>query len=163
MGSQRATNTHTHTHTHTQTVRISLDIPHRLNSKWKWSQRMLLTSLDALEEAWTGVAWEKCVEAPETLRFLLLHPLSVDNRNCSHDHPRHPGRCPVQRGPAGRAAPPWPAAMHRAPAFLHNVPGKSSQSTRTRMRGSGILGTPWEGLSCRQREGGCLNLEGERS
>ena len=98
--------THTHTHTHTQTVRISLDIPHRLNSKWKWSQRMLLTSLDALEEAWTGVAWEKCLEAPETLRFLLLHPLSVDNRNCSHDHPRHPGRCPVQRGPAGRAAPP---------------------------------------------------------
>ena len=95
-----------HTHTHTQTVRISLDIPHRLSSKWKWSQRMLLTSLDGLEEAWTGVAWEKCLEAPETLRFLLLHPLSVDNGNCSHDHPRHPGRCPVQRGPAGRAAPP---------------------------------------------------------
>ena len=94
------------THTPTQTVRISLDFPHRLSSKWKWSQCMLLTSLDALEEAWTGVAWEKCLEAPETLRFLLLHPLSTDNRNCSHDHPRHPGRCPVQRGPTGRAAPP---------------------------------------------------------
>lgn len=39
------------------------------------------------------------------------------------DDPRDPGRCPVQRGPAGGAAAPGPAAMHRAAALLHHVPG----------------------------------------
>lgn len=42
---------------------------------------------------------------------------------CCHDDPRDPGGCPVQRGPAGGVAPSRPAAMHRAPSFLHHVPG----------------------------------------
>lgn len=42
---------------------------------------------------------------------------------CYHDDPRDPGGCSVQRGPAGGAAPPGPAAMHRTPSILHHVPG----------------------------------------
>lgn len=112
-----------------------------MSSKWKWSQCMVLTSLDALEEAWTGWPGKNVWEAPKTLRFLLLHPLSTDNRNCSHDHPS-PWKMPCQRGP-GRAAPPWPAAMHRTPpsSIMYQV---SPPDTRTRMGNSGILGTPWK-------------------
>lgn len=42
---------------------------------------------------------------------------------CYHDNPRDPGGCPVQCGPAGGAAPPGPAAMHRAASLLYHVPG----------------------------------------
>lgn len=48
---------------------------------------------------------------------------------CYHDDSRDPGGCPVQCGPAGGAAPPRPAAMHRAPSLLHHVPGTRSVTT----------------------------------
>ncbi len=36
--------------------------------------------------------------------------------------------CPLQCGPAGGAAPPGPAAVHRAPSLLHHVPGTHSRA-----------------------------------
>lgn len=63
---------------------------------------------------------------------VLFFSISVKDKRRSHDHPRHFGRCPVQRGPAGGTAPPRSAAMHRAPAILHHVPGNEHSSMQRR-------------------------------
>lgn len=61
---------------------------------------------------------------PAPLRGSATDP--VGYRNCNRDHSchSHPGRCPIQCGPARRAAPPWPAAIHWALHFLCLLTGR---------------------------------------
>lgn len=65
----------------------------------------------------------RSLEAPLSRTALCeLAPLYLQHNGVCGDL----GRCPVQCGPAGRAAPARPAAMHRAAAILSHVPGTSS-------------------------------------
>lgn len=89
----------------------------------------LLTPFILYKELGQGKEERKMWRSLRFSRLLLFLPLSVEYRSCHHDHPRDAGRCLVQRGPAGRAAPPRPAAMHRASAFLHHVPGNTLGTT----------------------------------
>lgn len=84
---------------------------------------------------WSKNPWLSILSHPASVDlFLLLTLLSLPFSltqdwgvvwvtPCYHDDPRDPGGCSVQRGPAGGAAPPGPAAMHRTPSLLHHVPG----------------------------------------
>lgn len=98
---------------------------------WSLNPRILFQSIWGLYGTWKSLKVHEVVAAPalSLSRSRLYFSAEwgfVRVTLCCHDDPRDPGGCPVQRGPAGGVASPRPAAMYRAPSFLHHVPGTAS-------------------------------------